>query len=270
MVKVAGFGVNVGPVVDNVFKNKYNEVVTTIKSNLVDFLHPTSLENMLVKNSKQITWPSYVIPASDVGLGIRKFDFSPKGLNVEVLIHTSVYFSKSHMDQKKLTHYYLNKDSAFGHELPFSGHLDWKFINEYVTKFAQEKLKNQRLEIRIHGEGTEYLSAHINGFKGPKSEMIIDFIPVVFDQHILGFRIIHQDLKGLSFPNSFFKNHVLKRMDRLATDFKIDLLKSPDLINDLSGSFDLNHANLRIDILQWNESSLYISGLLGADWKFIK
>lgn len=270
MVKVAGFGVNVGPVVDNLFKNKYNEVITTIKSNLVDFLHPTSLENILVKNSQNITWPSYVIPTSDVGLGIRKFDFSPKGLNLDVLVNTSVDFSKSQMDQKKLTRYYLNKDSKLGRELPFSSRLDWKFINEYVTKFAQEKLKNQRLKIRINGESSEYLRAHINGFKGPKSEMIIDFIPVVFNQHILGFRIIHQDLIGLSFPNSLLKNHVLKRIGRLATDFKFDLLKSSDLISDFSSSFDLNNANLRIDILQWNESSLYINGLLGADWKFMK
>ena len=40
-----------------------------------------------------------------------------------------------------------------------------------------------------------------------KSELLIDFVPVIFEQNQIGFQIIHQELKGLSFPNSLFKNH---------------------------------------------------------------
>lgn len=270
MVKVAGFGVNVSPIIDNLFKNKYNEVNSTIKSNLENLLQPTSMEKLLVNNAQSIRWPEYIFPTRDVGLGISKFNLSPQGLNLEILLHTSVGFSSSKIDVKKTIHYYLNQDPIIGRELPFSGHLDWIMVNEFLTNLAQEKLKNLRLKIHVNGEGTEYLRAYINGFKGPKSELIIDFIPVVFDQHMLGFRVIHQELKGLSFPKSLFKNQVIKRINRLAADFKFDLIKSSEFMNQFSGSLLINNTNLKIDFLQWNESSFYVSGLLGADWKILK
>jgi hypothetical protein len=154
--------------------------------------------------------------------------------------------------------------------LSFSGQLDWLTANAFITKLAQEKLKNPRVKININGEGRDYMRAQINGFKGSKSELLIDFVPVIFEQNQIGFQIIHQELKGLSFPNSLFKNHAFKRINRLANDFKYDLLKSPELLSNFSGPFVLNNTNLTIDALQWNESSFYVSGILGADWKISK
>jgi hypothetical protein len=270
MVKVAGFGVNVGPVVDNLFKSKYNEVNATIKSNLEGLLQPASLEKILVNNAQNIIWPEYTFPTSRIGLGIRKFDIAPQGLNLELLLNTSVGFSISKMDPKKTIRYYLNNDQKFGQELPFSGHLDWIMINEFVSKSAQEKLKIKGLKIQVNGENTSYLSANINGFKGAKSELKIDFVPVVYDQHIVGFQIVNQEIKGLSFPKSLFKKQVIRRINRMANDFKFDLLKSQELFGKFSGPLVMTNTNLKIDLLQWNESSFYISGLLGADWKILK
>ena len=270
MVKVAGFGVNVGPVVDNLFKSKYNELNATIKSNLEGLLQPASLEKMLVNNAQNISWPEYTFPTSRISLGIRKLDIAPQGLNLELLLNTSVGFSASQMDTKKAIRYYLNNDQQLGRELPFSGQLDWMMINEFLTKSAQEKLKNKGLRIQINGNGTSFLSANINGFKGAKSELKIDFVPVIFDQHMVGFQVVRQEIKGLSFPNSLFKKHVIRRINRLANDFKFDLMKSQELIDKFSGPLVMNNTNLKIDLLQWNESSFYVSGLLGADWKILK
>jgi len=270
MVKVAGFGVNVGPVVDNLFKSKYDELYATIKSNLEGLLQPASLEKMLVNNAQNISWPEYTFPTSRIGLGIRKFDITPQGLNLELLLNTSVGFSTSKIDTKKTIRYYLNNDQQLGRELPFSGQLDWMIINEFLTKSAQEKLKNKGLKIQIHGKGTSFLSANINGFKGAKSELKIDFVPVIFDQHMVGFQVVRQEIKGLSFPNSLFKKHVIRRINRLANDFKFDLMKSQELIDKFSGPLVMTNTNLKIDLLQWNESSFYVSGLLGADCKILK
>jgi len=270
MVKVAGFGVNVGPIVDNLFKNKYNEVNATIKSSVEGLLQPASLEKMLVNNAQSIPWPEYAFPTSHVGLGIRKLDFSTKGLNLELLLNASIGFSASQLDKKKLVRYYLNTDQKIGRELTFSGQLEWLMINAYITKLAQEKLKNPRVKIYINGEGKDYMRAQINGFKGSKSELLIDFVPVIFEQNQIGFQIIHQELKGLSFPNSLFKNHAFKRINRLANDFKFDLMKSKELLSNFSGPLMPNNANLGIDVIQWNESGFYVSGLLSADLKISK
>lgn len=59
MVKVAGFGVNVGPVVDNLIKNKYNEINASLKSNLESVLQPDSMEKLLVNNARNIDWPEH-------------------------------------------------------------------------------------------------------------------------------------------------------------------------------------------------------------------
>jgi pilus assembly protein TadC len=99
---------------------------------------------------------------------------------------------------------------------------------------------------------------------------LIDFVPVIFEKNQIGFQIIRQELKGLSFPNSLFKNNAYKLINRLANDFKYDLLKSPELLSNFSGPLVLNNANLIIDALQWNESAFYVSGILGADWKISK
>ena len=270
MVKVAGFGVNVGPIVDNLFKNKYNEVNATIKSSVEGLLQPASLEKMLVNNAQGIRWPEYTFPASHVGLGIRKLDFSTKGLNLELLLNASLGFSTSQLDKIKSVRYYLNKDQKIGRELSFSGQLDWQMINAYINKLTQEKLKNPRVKIYINGEGKDYMRAQINGFKGSKSELLIDFVPVIFEQNQIGFQIIHQELKGLSFPNSLFKNHAFKRINRLANDFKFDLMKSKELLSNFSGPLMPNNANLGIDVIQWNESGFYVSGLLSADLKISK
>jgi hypothetical protein len=270
MVKVAGFGVNVGPIVDNLFKNKYNEVNATIKSSVEGLLQPASLEKMLVNNAQSIPWPEYVFPTSHVGLGIRKLDFSTKGLNLELLLNASIGLSTTQLDKNKLVRYYLNTDQKIGRELPFSGQLDWQMINAYITKLAQEKLKNPRVKIQINGEVRDYMRAQINGFKGSKSELLIDFVPVIFEQNQIGFQIIHQELKGLSFPNSLFKNHAFKRINRLANDFKFDLMKSKELLSNFSGPLMPNNANLGIDVIQWNESGFYVSGILSADLKISK
>ena len=270
MVKVAGFGVNVGPVVDNLFKSKYNELNATIKSNLEGLLQPASLEKMLVNNVQNIVWPEYTFPTSRIGLGIRKLDIAPQGLNLELLLNTSIGFSTSKIDTKKTIRYYMNNDQKLGSELPFSGQLDWIMMNEFLTKSAQEKLKIKGLKININGESTSFLSAHIKGFKGVNSELKIDFIPVVFDQHIVGFQVVNQEIKGLSFPKSLFKKQVIRRINRLATDFKFDLMKSQELIDKFSGPLLMTNTNVKIDLLQWNESSFYVSGLLGADWKILK
>lgn len=269
LIKVAGFGLNVGPVLDNLLKNKSDEVLATLKSSVNGLLEPTNLEKMLVNYSKNIVWPDNILPMSSVGLGIRKFDLSSTGINLELLLNTSIGFATSKIDAKK-TIYYLNNDQKIGRELPFSGQLDWIMVSELLTKLAQEKLKNQGLKIHINGEGREYLRAHINGFKGPKSELLIDFVPVVLEQHVLGFRVIHQELKGLIFPKSLFKNRVIKRINWLATEFKLDLMQSSELINQFSVPIVMNNTILKIDFLQWNESSFYVSGLLGADWKILK
>lgn len=270
MIKVAGFGVNVGPIVDNLFKSKYNEVNATIKSSVEGLLQPASLEKMLVNNAQNIRWPEYVFPTSHVGLGIRKLDFSTKGINLELLLNASIGLSTTQLDKKKLVRYYLNTDQKIGRELPLSGQLDWLMINVYINKLAQEKLKNPRVKIHINGEGKDYMHAQINGFKGSKSELLIDFVPVIFEQNQIGFQIIHQELKGLSFPNSLFKNHAFKRINRLANDLKFDLLKSKELLSNFSGPLMLNNANLGIDVIQWNESGFYVSGFLGADLKISK
>jgi len=270
MVKVAGFGVDVGPVVDNLFNNKYNQVNATIKSSVEGLLQPANLEKMLVNNAQSIRWPDYAFPASHVGLGIRKLDFSTKGLNLEIILNTSLGFSTSQLDKKKSVRYYLNTDQKTGRELPFSGQLDWQMINSYITKIAQEKLKNKQVKIQIKGEGGEYMRAQINGFKGSKSELLIDFVPVIFEQNQVGFQIIHQEINGLSFPNSLFKNNAFKRINRIADNFKYDLTKSQDLLSNFSGPLIPNNANLTIDALQWNESGFYVSGILGADWKILK
>ena len=270
MVKVAGFGVNVGPIVDNLFKNKYNEVNATIKSSVEGLLQPASLEKMLVNNAQSIRWPEYAFPTSQVGIGIRKLDFSSKGLNLELLLNGSIGFSTSQLDKIKSVRYYLNKDQKIGRELSFSGQLDWQMINAYINKLTQEKLKNPRVKIHINGEGKNYMRAQINGFKGSKSELLIDFVPVIFEQKQIGFQIIHQELKGLSFPNSLFKNHAFKRINRLANDFKLDLMKSKELLSNFSGPLVLNNANLGIDVIQWNESGFYVSGIVSADLKISK
>ena len=270
MVKVAGFGVNVGPIVDNLFKSKYNEVNATIKSSVEGLLQPASLEKMLVNNAQSIRWPEYVFPTSHVGLGIRKLDFSTKGINLELLLNASIGLSTTQLDKKKLVRYYLNIDQKIGRELSFSGQLDWLMINVYITKLAQEKLKNPRVKIHINGEGKDYMHAQINGFKGSKSELKIDFVPVIFEQNQIGFQIIHQELKGLSFPNSLFKNHAYKRINRLANDFKFDLLKSKELLSNFSGPLMPNNANLGIDVIQWNESGFCVNGVLGVDLKISK
>ena len=270
MIKVAGFGVNVGPIVDNLFKSKYNEVNATIKSSVEGLLQPASLEKMLVNNAQNIRWPEYVFPTSHVGLGIRKLDFSTKGINLELLLNASIGLSTTQLDKKKLVRYYLNIDQKIGRELSFSGQLDWLMINVYITKLAQEKLKNPRVKIHINGEGKDYMHAQINGFKGSKSELLIDFVPVIFEQNQIGFQIIHQELKGLSFPNSLFKNHAFKRINRLANDFKYDLMKSKELLSNFSGPLMPNNANLGIDIIQWNESGFYVNGILSADLKISK
>jgi hypothetical protein len=114
------------------------------------------------------------------------------------------------------------------------------------------------------------MRAQINGFKGSKSELLIDFVPVIFEQNQIGFQIIHQELKGLSFPNSLFKNHAFKRINRLANDFKFDLMKSKELLSNFSGPLMPNNANLGIDVIQWNESGFYVSGILSADLKISK
>ena len=268
-VKVAGFGVNVGPVVDNLFKNKYNEVTSTIKSSLDELFKPANLEKMLISNAQKIPWPDHVFPTNDVGIGIQKLHASPQGLTFDLLLNTSIGFSTYPTEAKKRVRYFLNYDPKLGRDLVFSGQLDLKKLNELISKLAQDKLKNKAFEIHINGEGKTFLSANINGFKGAKSELKIDFVPVVFDQHVIGFRILHQEIKGLSFPRSLFKNQVIKRIDRLATNFKYDLMQSQELINPLLGPIVLNQANLNIDHILWNESSLYISGLLGADWKIL-
>ena len=43
-----------------------------------------------------------------------------------------------------------------------------------------------------------------------------------------------------------------------------------ELIEKFSGPLVMNNTNLKVDLIQWNESSFYISGLLGADWKISK
>jgi hypothetical protein len=143
-------------------------------------------------------------------------------------------------------------------------------LNEILTKSGQEKFKNKALKIQINGQGLSYLSAKINGFKGQKSELKIDFVPIIFDDHLLGFQVIHQEINGLSFPRSLFKNRVIKRINLLANEFKFDLMKSPDLIQQFSSSVALNNTNLKIDQIHWNESGLHINGLLGVDLKISK
>lgn len=270
MVKVAGFDMNVGPIVDNLFKSKYTEVNALIKSNLEGLLQPASLEKMLVNNAQNIIWPEYTFPTNKIGLGIKKLDVEPQGLNLELLLNTSIGFSTYKMDANKAVLYYLNNDQNIGRELPFSGQLDWTMINHLLTKSAQEKLKNKGLKIQIIGEDTSFLRANINGFKGGKSEIKIDFVPVFYDQHIVGFQVKNQEIKGLSFPNSLVKKHVIKRINRLAKDFKFDLVKSQQEITKFSGPLVMSNTNLKIDLLQWNESSFYVRGLLGADWKILK
>jgi len=270
LVKVAGFGINVGPVVDNLFKNKYNEINAAMKSNLESFLQPASLEKILVNNAKNISWPAYTFPTSRIGLGIRKLEIAPQGLNLELLLHASVGFSASKIDAKNAIAYYINNDQKLGRELPFSSHLEWLMVNEFLTKIAKEKLKNQGVKIQINGESRQFLRAHIIGFKGPKSDLLIDFVPVIFDQHVVGLRISRQELKGLSFPKSLFKNQVIKRLNRVATEFKWDLMQTSDLLNPLSSPLVISNTNLNIDSMKWNESSFYVSGLLGADWKILK
>jgi hypothetical protein len=233
-------------------------------------LQAGSLEKMLVNNAQGIRWPEYTFPASHVGLGIRKLDFSTKGLNLELLLNASIGFSSTQLDKKKSVRYYLNTDQKIGREMPFSGQLDWQMINAYISKLAQEKLKNPRVKIHIDGEGKDYMRAQINGFKGSKSELLIDFVPVIFEKNQIGFQIIRQELKGLSFPNSLFKNNAYKRINRLAYDFKFDLMKSKDLLSNFSGSVMPNNTNLGIDVMQWNESGFYVSGILSADLKISK
>jgi len=272
MVKVAGFGVNVSPVVDNLLKNKYNEVKKAIQSNLESLLDSTSLERLLVNNAQNINWPDYTFPSSAVGLGIKKINLSPKGLNLELLLKTSIglVIAKTNFDKKQKIHYYLNQDAKFGRELPFSGKLDWNTLNEFLTRLVQEKLTNKQVSIQVNGENTQYLQAQVLGFKGSRSKLKIDFLPVLIDQHILGLKVVHQELRGLSFPRSLFKKQAIRRINHLANDFNYDLLKSSELLNSFSGSIVMDKPKLTIDLLQWNESSFYISGSLGADWKILK
>jgi hypothetical protein len=47
-------------------------------------------------------------------------------------------------------------------------------------------------------------------------------------------------------------------------------MKSKELLSNFSGPLVLNIANLGIDVIQWNESGFYVSGIVSADLKISK
>jgi hypothetical protein len=47
-------------------------------------------------------------------------------------------------------------------------------------------------------------------------------------------------------------------------------MKSKYLLSNFSGSVMPNNTNLGIDVMQWNESGFYVSGILSADLKISK
>jgi hypothetical protein len=271
MIRVAGFGINAGPVIDNLLKAKSEEITATIKSNFEELFHPSSLEKMLVENSKTWVWPTYILPINDVGVGIKNIEFQSLGLHCDLLVNTSIGISLLPDQIKKPIRYYTNLNQKEGRDLAFGVNLDWVSINNHLMKLAKVKFKNERIKISIHGNDIQYLTAKIVGFKGSESEISINFVPVIFENQRIGIRIINQELIGLSFPSSLFKKRAYHRINRIASELNFDVVSIGDVLLKASGGpLKINHANFSIESMEWNESSFHVSGLLRADYKFSK
>lgn len=271
MVKVAGFAINAAPVIDKVLMGKKDELFSQYSNGIKNILNEKTIEKWVLDNLVRTTLKTIVYPNAPIFFDMQQLKFQERGIQGQFIFNTSFKLLETEesirwMANKPSIKFLKSGDSNVSIIKVFS----WDQIELYLSQYMLTKLNKTGVTISIKPKDKSSLQAVVTGFSGKKSNLRLGFNMVQIDSKTVGIDLISKEISQLGWPRNMFKAIGLKRLDRLASQVKLDL-------NILSSSLDLSNLPIKIvdpDFsirrMHWNDSGVFLEGNMLGHWTLVK
>jgi hypothetical protein len=258
-VKVLGFPVQVGAMVDQLIIPKYPSLASELKNQLNQWIAPDKLNSI---------WGSGIqLPAGfnigSLGVDLQNLQVEQHGLQGDLVIQSRLILG-SGLAPKTIKPLMMPL-KVVDNSLAFSVY----FTLDEIRGMLASQLKTDLAQISLAlSQDKQSFACRMEG-KG-KPSMNLRFVPILIDSSAIGIQVQELELEGLGFWKSIFKNNINRRVvagiqsQRMTTDQMS--YRIPSQIQGLSYS----NLNLSLESINYSLDSIQVLGRIRADWTLRK
>ncbi len=258
-VKVLGFPVQVGGVVDQLIIPKYPSLASELKSQLNQWIVPAKLNSI---------WGSGISLPKGLGIGplavdLHDLQFAQLGLQGDLVIQTNVVVGSG--IAVRPINPSIQSLSVVENALTFGVY----FTLDEIRGMLASQLKTDVSQISLQLSPDRQLFVCRMEGKG-KPSLMIRFIPILMDASTIGIQVQELVLDHLGFWKSFVKSNITRRViggihsQRMTTEQM--RYRIPSQIQGLS----LSNLNLSLESINYSLETIQVVGRLTGDWTLRK
>lgn len=258
-VKVLGFPVQVGGVVDQLIIPKYPSLASELKSQLNQWIVPAKLNSI---------WGSGISLPKGLGIGplavdLHDLQFAQLGLQGDLVIQTNVVVGSG--IAVRPINPSIQSLSVVENDLTFGVYFTLDEIRGMLA--SQLKTDVSQISLQLSPDRQSFV-CRMEG-KG-KPSMMIRFIPILMDASTIGIQVQELVLDHLGFWKSFVKSNITRRViggihsQRMTTEQM--KYRIPSQIQGLS----LSNLNLSLESINYSLETIQVVGRLTGDWTLRK
>ena len=258
-VKVLGFPVQVGGVVDQLITPKYPLLASELKSQLNQWMVPGKLNRFL---GSGISLPKG-LGLGPLAVDLHDLQFSQLGLQGDLVIQTHVLVGTGIAPKPYIP--IFKSLSVVENALTFGVYFTLDEIRGMLA--SQLKTDVSQLSLELSPDRQSFV-CRMDG-KG-KPSMLIRVIPVLMDASTIGIQVQELVLDDLGFWKSIVKNKITRRViggihgQRMTTEQM--KYRIPSQIQGLS----LSNLNISLEAINYSLESIQVAGRLTGDWTLRK
>ncbi len=259
VVKVMGFPVQVGGLVDQVVVSKLPTLSMDLKTQLNQWLVPNQVSSLF---NSGIALPGGIV-ADPLAFDVHDLAFLPTGLQGNLLVQSRLHVGST-LKSSLVRPVYLPLVLA-DNQMTFGVYLTLDEIRTMLA--AQLKTDVSQIDLKVNEKMQDFEC----GVSDRGSvRMRIHFIPVLIDDKSIGIQVNSIELGSLGLMKSIFSGSIKRKIVR---GIHSQRMKTDQLISRLPTDFQgIQATNLRIrlDSIYYSKDMVQVLGKLAGDWTLRK
>jgi hypothetical protein len=258
-VKVLGFPVQVGGVVDQLLIPKYPVLASELKSQLNQWILPDKMNS--------IFGSGFLLPKglnmSSIAVDLHDLQFAQLGLQGDLLIQTRLQVG-SNLAARSIKPI-IKPLNVVDNSVAFGVYMTLDEIRGMLA--SQLKTNISQVDLRINPQNQEFECEVVDR---NALRMRIHFVPVLMEDNSIGIQVNSMELGSLGLMKSLFSKSIKRK---ITNGIHVQRMRSDQLVSRLPTDFQgVQGANIRVRLesIHYSLDTVLVLGSISGDWTLRK
>ncbi len=258
-VKVLGFPVQVGGVVDQLLIPKYPLLASELKSQLNQWIHPDKLNSIF---GSGILLPQG-LNMSSLAVDLHDLQFAQLGLQGDLVIQTRLQVGANLAARSVKP--IIKPLNVVDNSVAFGVYMTLDEIRGMLA--SQLKTDISQVALKINSQQQEFECEVVDR---NASRMRIHFVPVLMEDDAIGIQVNSMELGSMGLIKSLFSNSIKRK---ITNSIHGQRMRADQLVSRLPTDFQgVQGANIRMHLesIHYTQDTVLVLGRISGDWTLRK